>query len=856
MGFCLRHALLVVLVFGLCACENATLIWTNPAGVTGPPSPNPSGPAISSMSFNGDADTSMNDISDDAQIAISWITDPQFIDYDIEYSKSSLFTSFSTANSTTSPATIGGLESGQTYFFRVRGNLTASTAVGSKAFITIPLVVSPVYSAGPKWNDYIDRSDESQDANHQSDIPCAGTGSSYLECVHAGELRRVILHNYSGTISDCTNGILKIQEVSTNYFKWSKCKVDIVGGQSTPVFYSNELNAGIGLSNLIDFSSVSFQLLKVKVTGGLFSVAPTSNLRKWWTNPVLALPGTSGSGPTSLIAASNTIFVDTNPDGSDITSTGYRLASDGIGLVIYPAKRLIWDPAGVPNTVVFSSTALERVFIYSTGNQRLWIEGHFDGQSTVDKILRLDNVSFSRVQNSTITGNMLTPTPSGIAFQMNLSNANSFVQDIIANSNVNVLINQSDGNYFHNFRVSNTSTYNGLSLINSSQNVFNNLNVANSSINNIEVDPGSSANVFSNVVSTAAAGLNADLRGPSNTVTAMTAMQSQSGVGIMGIVATNNIVHSLTAGSTSSSGIGIEGTLSTPVTSNTTISQVASYSNPAGIKISGDLKKVEFHGNLLLGVNSNNCDLDPNFSAQYELADSFNCSSIFPSSSTSFLNVDLSTSFYQGSPDFSSPTNYSTDLFLYSTDFFRSWGHKGGTSWPSSGNNGICTVASQCSLFDWSLNKFANFIRTTSDSPDSPQPFVPSSSGATVIGDEVYFSGTIPFCPNTTDGTTYIASASYVASSSTFPQGMNGYTSGMSTCSEGNICKQYYLKNAIERIGDWRGDDDGLCEKDEDCIYTPNYGAYQGEGLLIPCTQGNGGIIPVHQMFVYQTNGR
>jgi hypothetical protein len=39
-----------------------------------------------------------------------------------------------------------------------------------------------------------------------------------------------------------------------------------------------------------------------------------------------------------------------------------------------------------------------------------------------------------------------------------------------------------------------------------------------------------------------------------------------------------------------------------------------------------------------------------------------------------------------------------------------------------------------------------------------------------------------------------------------------------------------YLLHAMELILDGFGDDDGLCESNEHCLYTPNIGAYQGHG--------------------------
>jgi hypothetical protein len=49
-----------------------------------------------------------------------------------------------------------------------------------------------------------------------------------------------------------------------------------------------------------------------------------------------------------------------------------------------------------------------------------------------------------------------------------------------------------------------------------------------------------------------------------------------------------------------------------------------------------------------------------------------------------------------------------------------------------------------------------------------------------------------------------------------------------------NILTDYqgnqYLKHAFEIVGDGYGDEDGLCESNETCVYAPNSGAYQGEG--------------------------
>lgn len=65
-----------------------------------------------------------------------------------------------------------------------------------------------------------------------------------------------------------------------------------------------------------------------------------------------------------------------------------------------------------------------------------------------------------------------------------------------------------------------------------------------------------------------------------------------------------------------------------------------------------------------------------------------------------------------------------------------------------------------------------------------------------------------------------------------------------------------YLRNAFEIIGDEIGDDDSLCETNEECVYTPNVGAYQGHGDFYTrsCAFQNGTVTGVI-MYSYPNNG-
>ena len=65
-----------------------------------------------------------------------------------------------------------------------------------------------------------------------------------------------------------------------------------------------------------------------------------------------------------------------------------------------------------------------------------------------------------------------------------------------------------------------------------------------------------------------------------------------------------------------------------------------------------------------------------------------------------------------------------------------------------------------------------------------------------------------------------------------------------------------FLVNATEVFDDAIGDDDGLCESLEACIYSPNFGSYQGEGdyLSQTCIFSNGTVSGV-TMYAYPSNG-
>lgn len=91
----------------------------------------------------------------------------------------------------------------------------------------------------------------------------------------------------------------------------------------------------------------------------------------------------------------------------------------------------------------------------------------------------------------------------------------------------------------------------------------------------------------------------------------------------------------------------------------------------------------------------------------------------------------------------------------------------------------------------------------------------------------------------------------------------------INSCPDGNSVISYnsntVLKNAVEILNDGIGDEDGLCESNETCLYIPNSGAYQGHGNLISasstspgttnCSDISSGTVSNIKLMKYESNG-
>ncbi len=167
--------------------------------------------------------------------------------------------------------------------------------------------------------------------------------------------------------------------------------------------------------------------------------------------------------------------------------------------------------------------------------------------------------------------------------------------------------------------------------------------------------------------------------------------------------------------------------------------------------------------------------------------------------------------------DASNANNISgTNLYDVTMDWFnfanpfRTWGLSG--AWPGTASGGACTSTFTCQIYDWTLSNAGTVFY--------------NRSGNGNTANNTFTNGAA--CPAEVDGTT------------------GAFT---------DLNSRVFLANAVEIMDDGVGNDNGLCETNEDCIFTPNIGVYQGSGTYTgqSCTFTDGTISGV-KMYKYTTN--
>ncbi|MBW2736535.1 MAG: hypothetical protein JRH20_29455, partial [Deltaproteobacteria bacterium] len=139
---------------------------------------------------------------------------------------------------------------------------------------------------GANWLDYVAR-DGAKGVTEQDDVPCVpGFWAPYHECLHGGELRKVVVTGQDSC------GALSLHD-QLDVFGWS------CNDTSTPIFFhSTSFKRGKGLRDLLDADAFKANKVILEKDGSF--VAESLLSTSWWSNHVEALSLNSGSSDPPL----------------------------------------------------------------------------------------------------------------------------------------------------------------------------------------------------------------------------------------------------------------------------------------------------------------------------------------------------------------------------------------------------------------------------------------------------------------------------------------------------------------------------------------------------------------------------
>ncbi|MFK8137083.1 MAG: right-handed parallel beta-helix repeat-containing protein [Bdellovibrionales bacterium] len=721
------------------------------------------------------------------------------------------------------------------------------------------VIVENIYTT-PHWSSFVAWTDTSLSKFEQTDTLCTSETGFLNSCFPAGFLKKVVLSGYNS----CDN--LNVRD-SLGAFKWI---CDDSSGDA--IFYTEKFNEGHGLSSVIedDGSGFKFQNIEVFDSG---SIIASSNLEQWWAYPLTPVP--DASAMTQSLSTAGIYYLSTSGFS---TIQGLSIESDNVSIVTLGTSKL--ELAGSPPVNCDTSTgepgASTQCYIFSGGQKFLWIEGSFDlysGSGAYSQSgLFFKDGSYLVINNSKV---------------FDISNGFSPKIEIISNPHTYIFNTNTEGTGSHGVSLSNLSNYSILENIVSHSHTQKGLTIDNSNhihLKNISThnngDSGLSVSASSDIKLVNIRSSNNEEDGVlfhnSNNVTGI-AFVSASNVGAaaseagINVFQTNNSIFSHMSslnsmdngfriensehtilnqglGINNSAGVGMRENNST---NNSKISQFAVSANGHNMFLySSGVNSLIFTDNILVGSYATGqcyaniaggpiftgvtCDADGASSHTSTAGGTFENDfiGIISSGDSNNLSDDAAGKGSHGIID--DWNNFENNM--------RFWGKDETSAFPDSTTRGPCRGA--CEILDYSLLASGTEILNTSENG--------SSQNATFFADSP--------CPASVDGNKFQQDS---VESLWYPgivgveHGTDAYGNNDNICEPGEFCYNISLQNATEILDDQVGDDDGLCESNESCVYSPNFGAYQGHNGITSstCTFSNGAVSNV-KMYSYQSNGR
>lgn len=771
------------------------------------------------------------------------------------------------------------------------GNSKTINVTVACASVGTGLSVSEAYSNASLWMDYIENNETefylAKDASGalRTGEACNGDGTIdhgsrngettayYRTCIHAGEIRRVV-----STQTSC-DGLTASDTLEA--FDWT-CNLE----SGVAVFYSR-LKESKGLQDLLD--STSFKSNKITISDTYCPLEESSST-VWFSNVVRSLDSLSFGFTAGATVVSGAIAADNGSDGTtDVyqlneANTIYTISTsknlegfvikDKTALVVLPGATVTYQNGGQNNCHDWNrNLGIDRECVIGLRGNYSWLEGSFDLANNAG------GASIDTINNFLMVRNLTVLNPNNIYAIENFRTHRSQFINIEIDDNATgdgadagMYSHQGSGCYYANLKISNLngggirpndtdySIYNKVEISNlgdsafisgGGYNKYFDFTIRNSQANGIYSN-GSSNNVYHDIKIYNSAG---DGIGFNNTVdntpwTRILIVNTNSSgfysfrsdnssiqfasfinAGTHGLrfnqeSDSNKFSHILSAGN---SGAGIN---LTRANTNEFKNLVLAKNGSFALDGSSDSANNNFLGNFFIGENNDPADNDDECNIVTNTSNTFDVGThgcTHPSNpNLTVTTIDLSSTFVgrvesdTGNQHFiNSDVNGQAEIAYDSiTDFsnfnnkLRAFGLASTTQASDATNAGYCKSGDTCAAWDWRLRESDTAIRN--------------------INGEFTQDTT---CPASVHGD--------ITVSDTNANGANTY-----------------LLNAYEIVMDDIGDDDGLCESNEACIYAPNIGYYQGEGELGSCDfddgiVGPGGSTTVTDvtMYGYLTNG-
>ena len=556
---------------------------------------------------------------------------------------------------------------------------------------------------------------------------------------------------------------------------------------------STGLRDGMNLSDLIDFTGPSDWMpnyITVLLDGQPYGYTPSET---WWANPVFEVSDTSTLDTQGAIYAV--------PDSFD----GYLKIGEVDKVAVVTA----------PGAVITGSDTVHEVLMsdMGDGSSFLWIEADLMGApGTTHSILKLMSTQYSVVRNTSVSG---SANGSGVHLY---HSKNNLLTGISAVDNAGddtagfdegggIWLELSDENRLYDLRVGNNGAV-GLDLAGSDGNIINGVNSYNNEDRGIRVRESSADNVLVNVTYSAS-GRNGLQLWDSN----------------------GNVLANLTG-----TNVGGETGLMVQNSDRNTVVNYAGVNDRIGLFLwnngSGDGSDRNIFCNVAIGNGTEE--------GIWILDSSYNrFTGLLEVGSNTGVACSVSGGTDPGLVDLTCANQGSSDAALTTAiSFENSFVGKVTDDDAANGSDTNGAVAAPWGIIDWVNfdNAWRGWGKDEAAFPDWSNLGCADTTWDLRIWDWSLDSG----------DTSLLDALDVPGASDTL---IHTWSNGSDT--------EEFLRNAVEIIGDIDaddriGDDDGLCESGEDCVYTPNIGSYQGHDGL----SGSYTTIGDIRLFEYSTNGR